>query len=99
MTHIIVEATSVKPDDVEWFSDAYPEEFEAYLQWARTLSGVMFLTSSKPDKNTIIRTYIFEDREAAERYAEAHKTNPHAVLRQVYGDANGITATYNVLDE
>jgi hypothetical protein len=99
MTHKIVEVTSVKPDNVEWFSDVYPEEFEGYLKWVRTLDGVMFLTSSKPDKNTLVRTYIFEDQDAADRYAEAHKTNPYAVLRQVYSDANGIIITYNLLDD
>jgi hypothetical protein len=99
MAHRIVEITSIKPDNVEWFSDVYPEEYNQYLLWVKTLEGVMFLTASKPDKNTVIRTYIFESEEASVAYAHAHQTNYYATLRREYNAANGISSTRNFIDE
>lgn len=99
MEHKIVELVSTKPSGVQWYSDAHPEEDQKYLEWARTVPGVVFLTKSFPDENTVTRIFIFENNAAYENYIAVHRTNEHAINKQKYNSDNKIVLTINVLDE
>jgi hypothetical protein len=93
-----VKTLSVKPANVQWFSDVNPASFESYKNWAASLPGVIDVTKTKPDANTIVRTYVFEDKVAYTAFAAAHSSNADDQLRQAYNNANGITNTLEFLD-
>jgi|LauGreDrversion4_2_1035121.scaffolds.fasta_scaffold00348_15 hypothetical protein len=93
-----VTATSVKPAGVQWFSDANPASIEAYSAWVATLPGVISVTKTTPNANTIVRTYVFENQAAYTAYASAHASNTNDQQRQAYNNSNGITTTFQFLD-
>lgn len=93
-----VEVTSVKPTDVEWFNAANPTSFESYKSWAATLPGLVGMTATRPDTNTIVRIYEFEDQAAYTAYTNAHTANADDQLRQAYNNQNGITIALRFLD-
>lgn len=99
MAHKIVELISVKPAGGPWFSDVHPEENNEYLNWVKTVPGVVFIARDDPDENTIIRTFVFEDGAAYDNYVEVHKTNEWSLMKQKFNDDNGIVITVNVLNE
>ena len=91
-------ATAVKPANVAWFSDANPASIEAYSSWVTTLPGVISVTKTTPNANTIVRTYVFENQAAYASYASAHDSNVNDQQRQAYNNRNGITTTFQFLD-
>jgi hypothetical protein len=99
MSHKIVEVITTRPNGVGWFSDAYPNEYVLYMQWLKTVPGVVFLSRDDPNPNTIIRTYVFEDDAAYQNYINAHLQNEYSQMRARYNSENGITITANVLNE
>ena len=99
MQHKIVELVSTRPSGVKWYSEAHPEDDQKYLEWVKTVPGVIFLTRSHPDENTITRIFIFEDNAAYENYIAVHRTNEHAIKKQKYNADNKIVLRITVLDE
>lgn len=94
-----VKITSVKPANVEWFSDANPMAIETYKAWAVTLPGIVSLSKNQPDANTIIRTYVFESEAAYSNFVAAHYANTEHLQRIDYNNANGITFVSQVIGD
>lgn len=94
-----VKVTSVKPSNVQWFSDANPTAIASYRTWASNLPGVIGETVNSPDANTIVRTHIFENEAAYTNFLNAHSTNAEHRLRQDYNSANGIAFVSQVVSD
>lgn len=92
-----VRVTSVKPNNVQWFSDANSAAIQAYKTWASTLPGIISVTKNMPDANTIVRTHVFENEAAYTNFVNAHSSNAEHKLRQDYNTANGITFVSQVV--
>ena len=93
-----VQVTSVKPANVSWFNEVNPTSFESYKIWVTDLGGVISQTETRPDVNTIIRTYEFENEATYNAYVTAHNTNADNQLRQTYNNNNGISISFQVLN-
>lgn len=91
-----VEVTSVKPEGVAWFSEVNPANFDSYTAWLATLPEAV-ITTTRPDVNTIVRTYVFENEAAYNNFRDAHLANEDVQLRQDYNVANGITIETRVV--
>ena len=93
-----VKITSVKAPEVQWFSDINPTSFAAYAEWAATLPGIVSVTKQKPNANTVVRTYVFDDQAAYDNFKEEHAANVDSQLRQTYNESNNIVSTFEVLN-
>lgn len=92
-----VKVTSVKPDGVRWFSDVNPESFQSYKAWAATIAGTVSVKKERPDENTLVRTYVFENEETYTNFLNENRANVDNLLRQDYNMANGISFVLEVV--
>ena len=92
-----VRLTTWKPEGARWFSEADPEKFAAYVEWATSIPGIVNVRQVSIDENTIVRQYTFVDEAASIKYRELHDTNPLSVARNIYNRDNGIRSEYELI--
>jgi|LauGreDrversion4_2_1035121.scaffolds.fasta_scaffold55878_2 hypothetical protein len=92
-----VQITAVKPAGSQWFSEYNPDGHLAWQSWFKNLPGVVNVTKTKPNNNTIVRTYEFLDEAAYLNVKELSLTSPINLERVGYNELYGITSTTEIL--
>lgn len=94
-----VQITAVKPAGSDWYSNANPDGHMAWQSWFRGLPGVVNVTKTKPNNNTIVRTYEFLDEAAYLNVKALSLTSPANLERLGYNELHGIVSTTEILGE
>jgi hypothetical protein len=94
-----VKTTAVKPAGAEWYSDANPEGHAAWQEWFKTLTGIVSVKKTKPNANTIVRNYEFQDEAAYLNVQQQSQASPQHLQRMGYNELNGIVTTTELLGE
>jgi hypothetical protein len=94
-----VRVTTVKPANAAWFSDANPAGHAAWASWFKSLPGLLSVSKTKLNANSIIRNYVFRDEAAYLEIKGLSSTNANSVARIRHNESNGITNTVELLGE
>jgi hypothetical protein len=92
-----VQITAVKPAGSEWYSNANPTGHAAWQEWFRSLPGLVSVTKTKPNNNTVVRTYEFLDEAAYLNVKELSKQSSVNLERVGYNETYGIESTTTIL--
>lgn len=88
-----VQISSVKPTGSDWYSNSNPAGYEAWQNWFRTMPGVINVTKTKLNTNTIIRSYEFIDEAAYLNAKALSLTSQENLERMGYNESHGIVST------
>ena len=88
-----VQISSVKPAGADWYSNSSPAGFEAWQDWFKTVPGVVNVTKTKLNTNTIIRSYEFIDEAAYLNAKALSLASPAHLERMRYNELHGIVST------
>jgi hypothetical protein len=92
-----VKVTAVRPAGTDWYSDANPAGHEAWQNWFKNLPGVVSVKKTKPDANTIVRTYEFVNEAAYVNVRQESLNNAQNLARTGYNELHGIVSTTEVI--
>lgn len=95
-----VRVTSIKPQNVAWFTEVSQEAKDTIARYSaavRGAAGALSFKKTNPDANTVVREYEFDTKENYDAFIALSMANPDGAARRNYNNQNGIITTFDVL--
>ena len=93
-----LEVTTSKPTGTDWFIVAFPEEQTVVAEWQSSFPGLLEVSTTEIDANTLLTTMIFENETAYNTYAFERMSQPAWVSKNEYYTSIGATVVTEIID-